>query len=382
MPALTFQRFSARLLCLSALCWWGVALPVQAQQNPARRRVVGPFFKNAERTAENYQTLLQFKPISGVAVTPGARSAVFSFQTRDAAYPNLRIGTAAPVQGPQGREPQVVRWYFAADEVASAYVAPRRDRGDGLTQHTLQLQPVLAPNTTYHYIIEVGSGAAMAQEIGSFTTVSRRVKVVFQKVRVIKGGDEGGVGNTMFQFFANYDAQTNRNFVWLGGRAAPLRVPDDSWVDANKEFTLRDVDELRLAVNGYDEDFLTVGAPPVAGATSVVVGYPQNFASHNNAGAWNVASADFNLALSPPAAKAMTVPFTLHSLRVDSGSDVMFEVAGSYTIAPTLSRERFLGEAIKNRGSILGALQTAPLSAGAQQSATAVRRGAIRIPKR
>lgn len=340
MSTLNLKRFSARdITALGLLC---CALPAAAQQKPP---LLGPLFSDTVRDEDILRA--QIKPISGVQVTPLAAGAVFSFQTRDLARPNLRIGTTAPVKGPQGREPQVVQWGFPADEVASVYV-PRYE-SDGMTQHTLQLRPVLAPNTTYHYIIEAGG----AQEIGSFSTISRRVKVVFQKVRVLKGGDEGGIGDTFFQFFANYDAQTNRNFVWLGARDAPLQVPDGAWVDANKEFTLNNVDELRLAVNGYDEDFLTLGAPPATGsATSVVVGHPQKFASHNNAGAWNVAAAEINFATMHPVNKAATFPFTLRSIRTESGEDVEFEVAGFYTITPLMSKSEMLGEAIKNRGGI------------------------------
>ena len=367
---------------LPALCLIIGALPALAQENPAKKRItiIGPAFGETVRAGGILGA--QLKPIQGVQVTPQSLGAIFSFQTQGAANPQIRIGKSAPVQAPRGREPQTMQWDFPADEVAAAFLAPRQDRG-GVTQHTLRLQPVLAPNTTYHYIITVGSGAGVAQEIGTFTTITRRVKVVYQKIRVLKGGDGAGIGDTFFQFFANYDAQSNRNWVWLGGRDTPLKVADGAWVDANKEFTLHNVDEVRLAVNGYDEDALTLGAPPRAiGAKSVVVDRPLNFATHNDAGAWNVASADFNLALLPSATKAITVPFTLRSLGPAQVYDIEFEVTGFYTVTPTLSKSEILLESLKTRGGIAEALKVRQPAPTVGPPSSAVRRGGIRIPNR
>ncbi len=303
------------------------------------------------------------KPFQSVQVTPLAAGAILSFDTRDAVNPIVRIGKSAPTQQPGGRTAQM-QWVFNPGDEVPAFSAPR-PQNPGSTTHRLRLQSVLAPNTTYFYILEAVSGGQLIQETGSFATISRRVKVVFQKIRVLQGGDGEGTGDLMFQFFLNYDATTNRNFVWLGGRETTLQIPNGQSINAGKEFTLNNVDELHLVVNGYDEDFLRVGAPPSSGAdNSVQVPYPLNGAGHNNAGAWNVAKGDFDLSASPPGARAIVVPFSLTSLPIPgtgSGQDVAFEISGTYTISPSLSRlGTSIGDTIKNHGAIFGTPVPAP----------------------
>ena len=374
-------RASWRLL--PALSLLACAQLVLAQENPAKRPPInlGPISSDTLRLGDTLSA--QLKPIRDVQVTPLAAGAIFAFQTRDAAMPTIRIGTVAPTRGPQGREPQVVRWYFEPDDEIQVTPEHRDRTPAAATQHTMRLLPVLSPRTTYHYIISAGAGEGAAQEVGSFSTISRRVRIVFQKIRVLSGGDPDGIGDTFFQFFANHDAQTNRPFIWLGGRDRPLQVLDGATIDANKSLTLHNVDELRLAVNGYDEDFLTLGAPRAAGsATSVVVDRPQNFAAHNNAGAWNVADGTFDLALLRSQGKAETVPFTLASLPTTSPQDIRFEVSGFYTVTPTMSKAEMLGTALRTRGGILSPPETRQPAPKAGPPSTPVRRGAIRIPKR
>ncbi|BCM94456.1 hypothetical protein IAD21_06363 [Abditibacteriota bacterium] len=360
----TPSLMSALLLLASASC-------VLAQEQKVRVRDFHDRIKIGD-------TVTQFlKPIQNVQVNPLAAGAIFNFETRDGANPTVRIGKAAPTQEPRGRTPQL-QWGFKPEDEVPAYNAPRPRDANGTTTHRLRLQPVLAPNTTYYYIIEAIIGGQLVQETGSFTTIGRRVKVVFQKVHVLTGGDGTGTGDLMFQFFTNYDATTNRNFVWLGGRSTTLQIPDGGSVNVGKEFSLSNVDDLHLAVNGYDEDFLTVGAPPSSGSSnSVQVPYPLNGAGHNNAGAWNVAKADFDLASTPPTDKSLTVPFTLYSLPLpnNAGQDVAFEVSGYYTILPTISFSRgSISDNIRNYGKIFGTPKPMPPVSGEGQNVPAIRR--------
>lgn len=359
---------------------------IGAQEKPSQQRPRrGPILN--DRIFQNDTITALLKPFQNVRVTLLTASAIFDFETRDNANPVVRIGKAAPTQQSIGRTSQL-QWAFAPADEVPAFNAPRPQTAQGTTTHTLRLQSVLNPNTTYFYILQALRDGKLIQETGQFsTTVARRVKVVFQKVRVIKGGDGDGIGDTMFQFFVNYDATTNRNFVWLGGRETTLQIPDGGWVDAGKEFTLGNADELHLVVNGYDEDFLAVGGPPSAGPNSVQVGYPLGDAGHNRAGAWNVAKVDVDLSRLPPVSLPTTSAFALKSLPVTNanGQDISFEVSGTYTLLPPpLLTNGVLGEAIKSRGSIFGATRDDGATSEIQSDTGAVvsKRNSIRIPRK
>ncbi|RYX82464.1 hypothetical protein EON83_19265 [bacterium] len=303
------------------------------------KKVKNPLLRDRINSGNTVTEFL--KPIQNVQVTPLAAGAIISFDTREGANPTVRIGKTAPTQEPRGRDGKL-QWVFKAEDEVPAYIPPRSRAAVGPTTHRLRLQPVLAPNTTYFYIIEILNGGQLVQETGSFSTISRRVKVVFQKINVLRGGDDTGTGDLMFQFFTNYDQTTNRKFDWLGGRSNPLKIADGGSTNVGKEYSLSNIDDLHLAVNGYDEDFLTVGAPAAGGPNSVQVAYPLDGAGHNRAGAWNVAKADFDLSSAVPSDKPTNVPFMLYSLPIpnNTGQDVAFAVSGYYTILPSLIRLR------------------------------------------
>ncbi len=351
------------------------------QQQPRRGLILN------DRILQNDTITALVKPFQDVRVTPLAAGAFFDFETLAKTNPTVRIGKAAPTQQMLGRVPQL-QWAFAPGDEVPAFVAPRPQTAQGTTTHSLRLQSVLNPNTAYFYILEAVSDGKLVQETGQFRTATvRHVKVVFQKIRVIKGGDNGSVGDTMFQFFVNYDATTNRNFVWLGGRETTLQIPDGGSVEANKEFVLANADELHLVVNGYDEDFLRVGGPPSAGENSVQVPYPLGDAGHNRAGAWNVAKVDIDLSGLPPVTLPTTSAFAFQSLPAANadGQDISFEVSGIYTLLPPTRNDATVTDAgIKNRGNIFGTLKTNGATSEIQ-GATATplpKHGSIQIPRR
>ena len=376
------KHIPLRASCLFALLMETITMTMtaHAQDKPARPSVL----RDRITAKANTGISALLKPIQNVQITPLASGAIFSFDTRDATNPTVRIGTSAPTQEPRGRA-GLLSWGFALGDEVPTFSAQRPQNLGGATTHTLRLQPVLSPNTTYYFLIEVRvAGAPPAVETGSFSTISRRVKVAVGQIHVLSGGDGASTGDLMFQFFLNYDKTTNRNFVWLGGRETTLQIPNGGSINAGKEFTLDNVDELRLVVNGYDEDFLRIGAPPSSGAdNSVQVPFPLNGAGHNSAGAWNVAQGNFDLSASPPGARAITVPFTLSSLPIPNtggGRDVAFEISGTYTILPTISRVGgSIGAAIRDHGAIFGKPKIGPPLPGPTETTAVVRHPPIRI---
>ncbi|HEX8237576.1 MAG TPA: tachylectin-related carbohydrate-binding protein [Abditibacteriaceae bacterium] len=263
--------------------------------------------------------------IKDVLFARRASSAQVSFATSQPNIPTVDISTAPPIVNNDGsltfRPKDAVRGYNAG-------------LGAKTLQHSINLYG-LEPATTYHYIITARSDkpeVPLGQETGSFTTVSQRVKVVLESIKILITSDDDGTDELVFRLWANADWPSKR-FVdvppFLMSSSGDLGGSGDGKALRREMIVNNAPDELILQADGYDDDSHTFNS-----AFNPFTDRPLPGTGSNGNGNWSVASVtiDLNKYPSPAGQRTATGYFEITTPRTGTPHELRFRVRGSFEI--------------------------------------------------
>ncbi len=167
---------------------------------------------------------------------------------------------------------QIDVWVFASESGTINNCVPNFPRIDfaigagNVTNWTFKISS-LQPRTRYEYVVRATVNGASSCYIGQFNTLSPKVTVDFQKIKVNNDSDIWGAGELTF-YFKVYDK-------WEQGLTTnEMSISSGQTVTINKiKSYVNEPDFITLAVQGQDEDcvFCSYGIGPKAadsGSTS------------------------------------------------------------------------------------------------------------------
>jgi hypothetical protein len=184
--------------------------------------------------------------ITNVQVKVDKQNVIISFKARPNIVPVVAICNVRPVKGADSL------WNFPAGSGYKTHGATG-DKAKG--EYSADMAQELEADTMYYYIINVPKvGGVFYQSLGKFTTAPQTtVKVTFEKVILRNDSDADSDGDLAFCYFVDPGQLTEQKYV-LASPEKPLKWSEGEHL-FRVEFVIENaVGELRLAVNGLDDD--------------------------------------------------------------------------------------------------------------------------------
>ena len=273
-----------------------------------------------------------------VRVVPQGDSLQLSFQTFEPSEFFIEVSKESPdanlpTEIPAGQRLPAA---FPRNTRLAAFTLPGLSGVKKEHQATIRSAPgqVLEADALYYYVITAKApDGGFRRYVGKFTNVSRTVRIVWERVKIINDGDPDApgplppdCGEIDLWFWANY-GQPGAGFAMInklsGGKACSSHV-----YDLGREILIRNAPStLTLSVSGRDNDQDDYSGSDLFGSSQ-----PAPLSGPRDTGddEQNVAKMEFNLNLFEIDS---TVPFELISMRPGKGQgDFMFLVHGRIII--------------------------------------------------
>jgi hypothetical protein len=261
--------------------------------------------------------------------TPGAASAVSRVTTMF----DIRNVTVTP-----GLEGVVIRFEAAANSNPTVSITPASvgsairmtvsgtTTSAGMTRYVAASPTKLLRGTSYNYGI-LASATPQARQnntSGTFRTMSQRVTIRISQIDLVSDGDADSDGEVIFAFST---CPGVGGFYLSGVNGAPL-----SWGDGRHATNVEikssgeAPDQLRLIVNGTEDDRELLSPTSRQSAPSITCARPNREPGSNADGDWNSLIMDFDLTKYPGARGGEQ--FYRRSQPLRNGSRLSFDIRG------------------------------------------------------
>jgi hypothetical protein len=177
--------------------------------------------------------------ITSVDVQPHGGWAQFTIKTNETAVITLEASTTPPNPDGTWSNPDAVTAFAGSVMPTDQYTPPLAN---------------LQSNTTYHYVVRAREHGNESVEIGSFTTLTRRVDVDFNEIQMIEDSDGLAAADCdCFFYFGVGDATPMR----YGSSENPISVGSDTTVPLDADASITGApSEIRLGAIAWDSDYV------------------------------------------------------------------------------------------------------------------------------
>lgn len=267
--------------------------------------------------------------IKEVEVTPHGHSARVKFTTVRTSLPIVQLSRTAPKKVVPINDDDIAS-FDPGVEIMAQFA------GAGTTHETTFTD--LDPNKDHFFVIAASDKATglWFKVSGKFHTLKRRVRVTFDKIKILDDSDDLSPGDLAFGFFINGQNEPNGKPMTFGTHASTgsTKTVDVSGSIVNAPAT------LTLKATGFDDDeteWIPIGpfVMILTNTCGTAASDPGIAEGENDCGEWTSGSASFNLAtLAQNAAnpEKFSQAFTIQAHPQGDDSEVSFDVMGTIAV--------------------------------------------------
>ena len=275
--------------------------------------------------------LLAVDFIENVEVEPHGTFVKIKFTTKGDSLPVALVSLKQPINFPEVSTKDEAMWANPADVLRTTFALPGTDHEATLSS--------LEPNTSHHFVLAAydKQHKLWFKEKGSFTTLKRRVSVIFEKVNVKDDSDDISPGDLAFAFRINGNLSPNGKDLTFGGSIST----DDSKTLNLQATILNPEPTMKINAIGFDNDeteWVPLGPFILVLLNSCGKGAisEKEGSGETDCGEWTGKSGSYSttiLADGEDPNAPVTQSFTLSAYPVEDDSELAFVVTGKYTIS-------------------------------------------------